>query len=263
MPNSLNEMELNQAKYIEEIRVKISDLSNLPRIEYSDEFLVKCLRARNYDVDKTAQQVKEYVLLHRDSSELFCPFTSVFDAFNDGVLKFLGHRTPRGESIYAIRFGPWDTGKYDIETLISAIVIAFEHAILEPETQKNGFVQIVDMKGLGWSHLRQLGPRTAKKFASLVESVLPINIIEIHIINDTRLTNIAYSIFKPFLSYDLRKKITFHGTDLTKLHERIPTQYLPLEFGGLDGEMKCMDFYKEIKTNEAKLRNMWAKFQNN
>lgn len=65
-----------------------------------------------------------------------------------------------------------------------------------------------------------------------LQDSVPLRIKAIHIVNQPRIFNIVFALFKPFLREKLRKRIIFHGTDRASLHKYLSPECLPLAYGG-------------------------------
>jgi len=66
---------------------------------------------------------------------------------------------------------------------------------------------------------------------------VPLRIKGIQIINQPKIFNIVFQLFKPFLREKLRSRIIFHGTDRESLHKHIAPEHLPQCYGGLVKEV--------------------------
>lgn len=146
-----------------------------------------------------------------------------------------------------------------------------EAATLEPETQVHGAVVIFDMDGLSLQQTWQFTPSFAKRIVDWLQDSVPMRIKAIHIVNQPKIFQIVFALFKPFLREKLRNRIHFHGTDLAALHKHISPKHLPPVYGGtsqiprvdgpqwysmlyqLDREYKAINSYgfkKPIKGNK-------------
>ncbi|RWS29310.1 alpha-tocopherol transfer protein-like protein [Leptotrombidium deliense] len=199
--------------------------------DFEDTFLVRCLRARSFDYENAHELIKNYNKLHISSPHLFSPPHKLSDVFEDKVFTILPQRTDCDETILVIAAGRWSCLKYDFDTALSALVATLELVSTDVFTQICGIVAIIDMSQFNWVQLRSFGPLQAKKMAHIIEEALPIRFKAIHIVNDSLLTYIAYSIIKPFLSQELRSKIEFHKNNFQAVHRMIPPQSLPSEIG--------------------------------
>ena len=63
----------------------------------------------------------------------------------------------------------WDPSMCSADDLFRANVICLEKQIDDPLTQINGIVAILDMKYLGFHHIRHFSPSHAMKIVSLVQ----------------------------------------------------------------------------------------------
>lgn len=107
-----------------------------------------------------------------------------------------------------------------------------EAATLEPETQVHGAVVIFDMDGLSLQQTWQFTPAFAKRIVDWLQDSVPMRIKGIHIVNQPKIFNIVFALFKPFLREKLRNRIIFHGNDMASLHKHISPKYLPPTYGG-------------------------------
>lgn len=136
---------------------------------------------------------------------------------------------------------------------MAASIASLETAVLDEVTQINGFVCVLDMSDFGWSQLRRFGPSQAKKMVHIIDECLPIRFKAIHVIHESTLADIAFTILKPFLSEELREKITFHGSDKSALHSMVPKDVLPIEFGGHNTESISEQWFEQIVSSEPYL----------
>lgn len=95
----------------------------------------------------------------------------------------------------------------------------------------------------------------------------------IQIINQPKIFNIVFALFKPFLREKLRSRIIFHGTDRDSLHKYISADSLPPCYAGTvdcprisggqwyellvkcDKEYKAINSYGYIKDMEKKRKH--------
>lgn len=130
--------------------------------------------------------------------------------------------------------------------------------MLEPETQVAGAMVIFDMDGLSLQQTWQFTPQFAKRIVDWLQDAVPLRIKGIHIINQPKIFQVVFALFKPFLREKLKNRIVFHGTDRASLHKFISASCLPPHYGGtsqvarIDGDqwyallIKCQDEYEAI-----------------
>lgn len=119
-------------------------------------------------------------------------------------------------------------------------------------SQINGILVCVDMSGFGWSQLRKFGPGQARKVIHILDQCLPIRIKNILVVHESTLTDIGYTILRPFMSEELHSKILFLGTNVDQLHERVPRRWLPREFGGDLGPMDSTAWFEQLVQDDAR-----------
>jgi hypothetical protein len=61
---------------------------------------------------------------------------------------------------------------------------------------------------------------------------VPLRIKGIHIVNQPKIFNMVFALFKPFFREKLRSRIIFHGTDRESLHKHIAPKCLPKCYDG-------------------------------
>lgn len=98
--------------------------------------------------------------------------------------------------------------------------------------QVNGAVVIFDMDGLSLQQTWQFTPPFAKRIVDWLQDSVPLRIKAIHVVNQPKLFNIVFALFKPFLREKLRKRIIFHGTDRQSLYQHMAPECLPVCYGG-------------------------------
>ncbi|RWS18106.1 hypothetical protein B4U80_06941, partial [Leptotrombidium deliense] len=76
------------------------------------------------------------------------------------------------------------------------------------------------------------------------------------------ITDIMYKMAKPFLSKEFKENIRFIGYDYTELHELVPIEILPPEYGGTAEPREHSWFYKKLADFESKLLDYWKPFKN-
>lgn len=71
------------------------------------------------------------------------------------------------------------------------------------------------------------------KVASTKADLLPLQKMEVHVINSSLLMNTAVSLVFPLLSQSIKDQIYFHYQNFPSLHEHLGRDVLPSEYGGL------------------------------
>jgi len=199
-----------------------------------DAFLLRFLRAKKFDYEKAFKMLQRYCAMRsrRPSSfEKSLP-SLCSDIFTYQLQTILPHRDRLARRVFVFRSGRWDTTTTTPQDIFSANYLCLEMMAREQKTQISGIVALVDMADFGWYHVMQLSVSYIKSLASLIQSTFPLRIREIHIVNESYLFDIVFTLLKPFLTDKIRNRIQFHGSDLTSLHKHISPSILPREYGG-------------------------------
>ncbi|CAL8141942.1 unnamed protein product [Orchesella dallaii] len=220
-------------QYLQELRDAVKDDSDL-RIPNDNDFLVRFLRARKYNVERAAKMLKKFFILRRnvnDIAYLLRPskHISLYKAEAATILK---KRDAKGRHVLMLRCALWDAGKYTFDDCLACVFLMLDEATATLDTQYNGITVIIDFKGFGFSHARLIGPRRLQQIASLLQDSYPARFKEIHLINHASIFNMVFSLIKPFLKEKIRKRINFHAYDIGSLHKFVSPDILPEVVGG-------------------------------
>lgn len=156
------------------------------------------------------------------------------DAFiNHNVVNVLKNRDHKGRRVLLVNLGEtWNPSAVTTDQIFRIFYIIHELAILEPETQINGAVVIMDYSGLGMKQVKAFGPSFGMRLFSFIQEAMPLRLKEIHIVNQPFVFNMVWTLFKPFIKEKLKKRIHFHGTKKESVLKFMDAAYLPEDFGG-------------------------------
>lgn len=212
----------------------------------------------NSDKNNNKQSVLMYLSARKTHPEIFTPAKQLRAAFESGIVGVLSDKNPvSGEAILITRPGNWDPDSLPFDHYTAATAISLEVAAMDEQTQKKGLINIIDMRGFAWKHFKNYGPAQAKRTADVTEKIMPLKFNEIHVINESYLARMAYSLLKSFLSDEFNQKIHFHGPDLTKLHDIVSPEVLPQEMGGWRGPFDATKWHEKLVDAEPSLTSYW------
>jgi hypothetical protein len=221
-------------KALKELRDKILGCKELNGILFEDEFLIKFLYSRLFNVELTLQVLKNYFRLRKVHPELFLtpkqePIKSLLE---DQCICFFPHRNITGEFLMVLRAENWEPRKYTATQLISGPVSFLEKAALDPLIQKKGVIEVIDVKNLSWKQYLSINPFHLKLFSDISENSLPIRYSRVHIVNQNKLVQALYSILKMFFTKEFKERIIFNDSSYSQLHKDVPLHLLPPYLGG-------------------------------
>ncbi|KAH6936304.1 hypothetical protein HPB50_015234 [Hyalomma asiaticum] len=220
-----------------------------------EDFLVKFLRARKYDVQNAFKSVKSYFKARRDHPEMFEELTPSKVPFDSACrthrLVTVSRKTdPKGRAVIRFRTGAWNTDICSLNDFFRVAIVHSEHILLREEFQIRGVVAVLDIRGLNVFHIAHYTPSAIKKLLMLVQDCLPMRIKAVYIINNPALFDILFTIAKPFMKAKLVKRIRLFGYDLEELYNLVPDDVIPEEHGATNESYDIDTIEQELKSEE-------------
>ncbi|XP_030301467.1 alpha-tocopherol transfer protein isoform X2 [Calypte anna] len=136
----------------------------------TDTFLVRFLRARNFDLDLAWRLMKNYQKWRIECPEISADLqpSSILGLLNAGYLGVLRSRDPHGSKVLIYRIGHWDPKLFTAYDVFRVSLITSELIVKEIESQRNGVKVIFDLQGWRFAHAFQISPAVAKKIAAVL-----------------------------------------------------------------------------------------------
>ncbi|XP_051153477.1 alpha-tocopherol transfer protein-like isoform X2 [Leptopilina boulardi] len=247
----LGETEEVKCQTLQELREMIYERGECSPHRMDDSFLIRFLRARNFNVYRAHRLVvnyfnfkEEHPSIHNNVNPL-----NMRHIGDDDVMTVPAYRTQCGRRMMIYRIGNWDPRKYSVEELFKATVIVLELGILEPRAQVLGGVVIFDLEGITMAHAWTITPQIASMVIALMVTSFPMKTHAIHILNQSWVFDAIFAVFKPLLDSRMQDKIYFHGHDMSSLHQYVAPENLPKKYGGTQEELP---YYKWIDSLSQK-----------
>jgi len=222
-------------KAIEELRSLLQEDTDLYIPIDNDDWIVRFLRPCKFYPESARKLIRNYYQFkekHHDVYEDLIPSNEA-NIFKHNILVVVPNRDQLGRRILLLELGKrWKHKEVSLDEVFKGCVIFLEAATLEPETQVHGAEVIFDMDGLSLQQTWQFTPGFAKRIVDWLQDSVPMRIKGIHIVNQPKIFQIVFALFKPFLREKLRNRIYFHGSDLASLHKHIAPSALPPTYGG-------------------------------
>uniref|UniRef100_A0A8B9TIM2 Alpha-tocopherol transfer protein n=1 Tax=Anas platyrhynchos TaxID=8839 RepID=A0A8B9TIM2_ANAPL len=224
----------------------------------SDAFLLRFLRARDFNVDLAWRLLKNYQKWRIECPEISADLqpSSILGLLHAGYHGVLRSRDPYGSKVLIYRIGQWDPKLFTAYDVFRVSLITSELIVKEIETQKNGVKAIFDLQGWRFAHAFQISPAVAKKIAA---DSFPLKVRGIHLINEPLFFHPVFALIKPFLTEKIKQRVHMHGNNyMQSLTEHFPVSILPQEYGGegvsfeelakewTDFIMSCADYLQSI-----------------
>lgn len=250
-----------QEKAVRELKAMMKEQEPDIVLPEFDEYYIRYLRRCKYYPESAKELIKRYFdfkVQHANVYDDLLPSAET-NIFNQNILTVMPNRDQLGRRILLIELGKsWKHKECGLNEVFKGNVLFSEAALLEPETQVHGVVVIFDMNGLSLAQTMQFTPQFAKLIVDWLQDVIPLRVKAIHIINQPKIFNIVFTLFKRFLREKLKDRIYFHGTDRESLFKHISSKCLPPLYGGsidiprVNGSdwlqllVKCDDEYRAI-----------------
>uniref|UniRef100_A0A4W4EYJ0 CRAL/TRIO N-terminal domain-containing protein n=1 Tax=Electrophorus electricus TaxID=8005 RepID=A0A4W4EYJ0_ELEEL len=196
------------------------------RLDLSDNFLIRFLRARDFDVELSLKLLINYHKWRQECPEISANLrpSSVIGLLKNNYHGALRSRDHAGSRVLIYRIGQWNPKEFTAYEVFRVSLITSELIVREVETQRNGLKAIFDLQGWCFAHAFQINPSLAKKISCVLT-------VGIH----------------------------FHGSSyMTSLSEHFPKAILPPEYGGtgLSMEEVCQEWTENIMQSENYLQSL-------
>lgn len=238
-------MECNPLFDLEDLKTDKSEIESLTKLKlllrqneqlgkftFEDYFLIKFLRCRDNNPQRAYENVLAYEKAVQNRPELFKFTDQTASVLRAELHLITKSKTEKGEGIIVLRPHRWNYKEVPFDELFRLMYYNCELALLDPDLQKNGFHSIIDCSNLSLSLIYNCGPSNAAYMSEITEIVLPAKVIKIHIVNQSRLVDFGYNLFKPFLHQSFKEKLLFHGKSFGDLYSYCPQSALPEFLGG-------------------------------
>ncbi|CRL01304.1 CLUMA_CG014293, isoform C [Clunio marinus] len=215
----LRESPVNKENGIKELKRMLQQETDLVVPIDNDDWMVRFLRPCKYYPESALELIKRYYsfkIKHHDVYYGLMP-SKEENIFKANILTVFPQRDQLGRRILLLELGKkWKHKEVSLDEVFKGCVLFLEAAMLEPETQVNGAVVIFDMDGLSLQQCWQFTPPFAKRIVDWLQDSVPLRIKGIHIVNQPKIFNMVFALFKPFLREKLRNRIIFQA--MTETH---------------------------------------------
>ncbi|XP_048214630.1 alpha-tocopherol transfer protein [Perognathus longimembris pacificus] len=227
---------------------------------FPDAFLLRFLRARDFDLELAWRLLKNYFKWRAECPEISADLRprSILGLLKAGYHGVLRSRDLSGSRVLIYRIAYWDPKVFTAYDVFRVSLITSELIVQEVDTQRNGVKVIFDLEGWQISHALQIAPSVAKKIAAVLTDSFPLKVRGIHLINEPVIFHAVFSMIKPFLTEKIKERIHMHGNNYKQsLLQHFP-KILPLEYGGEEFSMEdiCQEWTNFIMKSEEYLSSI-------
>uniref|UniRef100_A0A8D8CAF5 Alpha-tocopherol transfer protein-like n=2 Tax=Culex pipiens TaxID=7175 RepID=A0A8D8CAF5_CULPI len=220
---------------LKQLRELLKDEKDLHVPIDDDKFLKRILRPTKYYAESAFEMLKGFYKTKANKNFILDDLSAnaIKVALEEKVIQVFPKRDQHGRRIIYMEMGSkWNSSKVPFPELIRASHGLLTILLLEPRTQLHGFVFVTNFDRLSLAHMGQFGPKFAKITLDYGQKYAPIRVKAINIVNNAKLFNVMFKVFKPFLGQKWGKRIHFHSSDMASLHKHIDASCLPTKLGG-------------------------------
>ncbi|XP_020857847.1 alpha-tocopherol transfer protein isoform X1 [Phascolarctos cinereus] len=240
-------------------RAEVDRGQNWP-MPLTNAFLLRFLRARDFDLDLAWKLMKNYHKWREECPEITADLRprTILGLLNSGYHGVLRSRDPTGSRVLIYRIAYWDPKVFTAYDVFRVSLITSELIVKEVDTQRNGIKAIFDLEGWHFSHAFQITPSVSKKIAAVLTDSFPLKVRGIHLINEPIIFHTVFSLIKPFLTEKIKQRIHMHGSNYKQSLCRHFPGILPLEYGGETCSMEdlCQEWRDFIMNSEDYLHSI-------
>jgi len=247
----LNESDENKEIAIPEIKRWIQE--NDLRARTDDFFILRFLRACKFNIEKTKTRMRNYQKQRVNLPVWFAnrdPLQpKVQELLDLGICLPLRKLDSEGRMVCLVRF-IYDPDVFTFSEVIKVINMVFEVAIRDSiEISLYGIVVIADFEHTTWRHISQMkNPSIIMNAVHAWQGCYPIRIRLINLINMPEYAKLFVAIVRYFLSNKLKERMHIYSRNIAhECFKDMPTNILPVEYGGSDGTIQELtEYWKEV-----------------
>ncbi|OXA37285.1 alpha-tocopherol transfer protein-like [Folsomia candida] len=231
-------------KQLKKILQKDKEL--VPHPSTFDEFYLRCIRAKKYDVDRAANLYRKFCRLRTGGGGDFLGKlkpSNYRDILTKNFCSTLKTRDDLGRQVIIVRVEKWVPSEIHFDVTILCMFLLLDEISSVEDTQLFGAILIADLSTLGVEHAKQISPWRIHTMVKVIQDSYPLRIKEFHVVRNPKIFGTLYALAKPFLKEKMKKRINFHGDDINTFLSsvRIDSTKLPEFLGGSLSEEEYSD----------------------
>lgn len=198
------------------------------------KFLLRFLRARKFDLDKSLQLYTNYYRYKHKFKHLLTNFhpKHISNVLNAGIFGILEGTMKNKSRVLCVIPERWSYLTMPSNDPYKTFLMILERLVEDEEVQVHGISILDNMEGMSW-HLGYAFLR-CEQLGALVElqDSFPIRFKGFHMFNQPWYLSMIMAVVRPFLSQKHRDRIRAHGENYDTFHDYIEIADLPANFGG-------------------------------
>lgn len=136
-----------------------------------DLFLLAFLQARRFNVDCAFDLLCTYFEFRKKNPNFFedLKASELRYVLEDGFPCVLPHLDPEGSKMMVLFAGTWDIETFDVEIILKAFILSFQHLSKTRQVRQKGIVLLVDFSGWTTNHAKKLNIGYISKITSIFQ----------------------------------------------------------------------------------------------
>ncbi|XP_041848578.1 alpha-tocopherol transfer protein [Melanotaenia boesemani] len=250
--------------HVRRLRRRVLQAAELSAVRsFSDGFLIKFLRARDFDVALSLKLLLNYLQWRRECPEISSCLSpsSVLGLLSTSYHGVLPQRDHTGSRVLIYRIGQWNPKDWSAFQVFRVSLMTSEIISMETETQRRGLKAIFDLQGWCLGHAMQINPSLARKISSVLSDSFPLKVRGIHLVNEPMFFRPVFAMIRRFLPDKIKHRVHMHGSAFHHtLSDFFSPHVLPPEYGGegLGIEEACRDWTNQLLESEDLLKQIAA-----
>ncbi|XP_051990477.1 alpha-tocopherol transfer protein isoform X2 [Xyrauchen texanus] len=156
--------------YLLKLKQKAEAEKNIRLLDLPKTFLIRFLRARDFDVELAHKLLINYHRWRQECPEITADLrpSSIIGLLQNTYHGVLRSRDDAGSQVLIYRIGQWNPKEFTAYEVFRVSLITSELIVQEWETQRNGIKVIFDLQDWCFAHALQINPSLAKKISSVL-----------------------------------------------------------------------------------------------
>ncbi|XP_039763229.1 uncharacterized protein LOC120636037 [Pararge aegeria] len=221
------------------------------RARTDEQWLAAFLRGCKHRLEQTKAKIDLYYSFRSKAPYLYSikyNEPKFMDIMNLGAVLILPKtHKPADPRVILYRIGQYDTKEYSAIEVMAVLGLLEQICFMEDDNLVvSGTVNVIDLAGTRWTHFTQTPIRQLKNLIQANQDAMPIRIKSVHFLNAPLVFSTFFNICKRFLSEKTKSRIMVHSKSNEALHQFVPKEILPQEYGGTgDSIQQSIAYWKE------------------
>ncbi|XP_041973339.1 alpha-tocopherol transfer protein-like [Aricia agestis] len=234
---------------IQHLKDWIQSQSHL-RARTDDQWLAAFLRGCKFRLDQAKVKIDLYYSLRSTAPDLYTlkyNDPKFHDVLELGAVITLPHTySPAAPRINILRIGTYNPKEYTAVEIMTIYQFLNQiHFMEDDNLTVAGIINILDLRNTVFAHYTQTSYKLTRNLIRANQDALPVRIKQVHVIGAPHIFTTFMNIFKKVLSEKIRNRFHMHN-DVDALHDYIPRELLPEEYGGTGNSLReIKDHWKQ------------------